>query len=324
MLTLEQAQSIILKEIETLEIPSSPANLYEPVKYILAIGGKRIRPALVLLGANVFSDNVDAAIAPALGVEIFHNFTLLHDDLMDNSEIRRGKQTVHLKWNPNISILSGDVMSIMANEYIRRVDEKYQEAVISSFNRTALEVCEGQMMDMDFEEREDVSIEEYLEMIKLKTSVLIAASLEIGALSVGAGPSQAKDLYDFGLNLGLAFQLQDDLLDSYGDTETFGKKVGNDILTNKKTYLMISALNNCSEEDKNELLSILKQEVFDPDEKISKVKMIFDKYGVKELIMNKINSYFDLALEKLNDPDSPSERTSLLKNFSFELMGRKS
>ena len=320
---LEQAQERIKKEIENISLPLEPRGLYDPVKYILSLGGKRIRPALVLLGANLFSETTDGAIGPAIGIEIFHNFTLLHDDLMDNSEIRRGKETVHLKWNPNTSILSGDVMSILANEFICKTTSPNLKEILQAFNRTAIEVCEGQMYDMDFETRTDVSIAEYLEMIRLKTSVLIAASLEIGALSANATISQAKDLYEFGLNLGLAFQLQDDLLDSYGDTKSFGKKVGNDILTNKKTYLMISALNASSPEDKKQLIEILEEKIFIPEEKIKEVKLIFDKYSVKELIQNKIEAYFQLALKKLKSISIEEDRKAILQNFSQQLMGRK-
>ncbi|MCK4921182.1 MAG: polyprenyl synthetase family protein [Bacteroidales bacterium] len=323
MLSLKDAQIRIKKEIENINLPDKPRSLYDPVKYILELGGKRIRPALVLLGANMFSDNIKSAIDPAIGIEIFHNFTLLHDDLMDNSEIRRGKETVHNKWSPNISILSGDVMSILAGQFIAKSDSPLLNDILSTFNRTAIEVCEGQMLDMDFENRLDVSIPEYLEMIRLKTSVLIAASLEIGALAGGAELKSSKELYDFGLNLGLAFQLQDDLLDSYGDTGTFGKKVGNDILTNKKTFLMITALNNSSAEDKTHLLEILAQENFDPDEKIKSVKSIYDKCSIKQLTIEKINHYFGLALQKLEDIDVEDERKAVLRKFSFELKERE-
>lgn len=322
MLSLEEAQKRILAELEHIQIPSEPGNLYAPVEYILSNGGKRIRPSLVLLGANVFSDDVSEALSPAVGIEIFHNFTLLHDDLMDHSAIRRGKKTVHLKWNPNIAILSGDVMSIMANEFISKVDERHLRSVLAVFNRTALEVCEGQMMDMDFETRDNVSINEYLEMIRLKTSVLIAGSLEIGAITAGAGEKSARELYEFGLNLGLAFQLQDDLLDSYGDTGTFGKKVGNDILTNKKTYLMISALQLASPSDLTRLKNLMEQKETEPSLKIQAVREIFDIYNVKSLITEKINSFFNLALQQLDKLEVPEERKSVLRSFSYDLMKR--
>ena len=241
---------------------------------------------------------------------------------MDNSEIRRGQKTVHLKWNPNTAILSGDVMSILANEYICKTASSNLKEILHAFNRTAIEVCEGQMYDMDFESRSNVTISEYLEMIRLKTSVLIAASLEIGALSNNATKNQAKDLYEYGLNLGMAFQLQDDLLDSYGDTKSFGKKVGNDILTNKKTYLMISALNESSPADKKQLIEILEEEIFIPEKKIKEVKLIFDKYSVKELIQDKIEAYFQIALKKLNSIRIEESRKSALQNFSQQLMDR--
>ena len=322
MIDLEQAQERIKKEIDNIRLPSEPSGLYDPVRYTLGLGGKRIRPALVLLGANLFSENIDDAIGPAIGIEIFHNFTLLHDDLMDNSEIRRGQKTVHLKWNPNTAILSGDVMSILANEFVCKTASSNLKEILQAFNRTAIEVCEGQMYDMDFESRTNVTISEYLEMIRLKTSVLIAASLEIGALSTNATKNQAKDLYEYGLNLGMAFQLQDDLLDSYGDTKSFGKKVGNDILTNKKTYLMISALNESSSADKKHLIKILAEKNFIPEKKIKDVKLIFDKYFVKELIQNKIDTYFQIALKKLSNISIEENRKSTLQKFSQQLMGR--
>jgi len=323
MISLEDAQIRIKKEIENIDLPANPKDLYDPVRYILSLGGKRIRPALVILGENLFSDDISSCINPAIGIEIFHNFTLLHDDLMDNSVIRRGKETVHLKWSPNISILSGDVMSILAGKYLAQTDSFHAKEIQSSFTRTATEVCEGQMLDMNFEERMDVSIPEYIEMIRLKTSVLIAASLEIGALAGGADIRSAKELYDFGLNLGLAFQLQDDLLDSYGETVTFGKKVGNDILTNKKTYLMISALNHSKAEEKNQLLDILGFENFDPEEKIKKVLSIYDKCSVKQLCIEEINQYFDLSLQKLENIDVENERKHVLRKFCEGLKGRE-
>jgi geranylgeranyl diphosphate synthase type II len=265
MISLDEAQQIIEKNLAEISFPDNPVNLYGPVEYILSNGGKRIRPSLVLLGANLFSDDVQPAVNPALAVEIFHNFTLLHDDLMDNSLIRRGRDTVHIKWNPNVAILSGDAMSIIANRFVSKVDSKILPDVMEVFNRTAIEVCEGQMMDMEFENRNDVHVDEYLRMIELKTSVLIAASLQIGALTGGASKQDSVQLYEFGRSLGIAFQLQDDLLDSYGDVEKFGKKIGNDIITNKKTYLMISALDNADDDDLYTLNLWLEKDKFDPD-----------------------------------------------------------
>lgn len=323
MLSLDDALKLVEEKLQEITFPEEPGNLYDPVRYILSNGGKRIRPALVLLGANVFKDDVKSALDPAMAVEIFHNFTLLHDDLMDNSKIRRGKETVHLKWNPDIAILSGDAMSIIANQYVSKVSPGILPRVLKVFNQTAVEVCEGQMLDMSFETRDEVNVSEYIQMIGLKTSVLIAASLEIGACCGGASELQAKELYQFGKFLGIAFQLQDDYLDSYGDTETFGKKVGNDILSNKKTYLMISALEKVNEEDKKKLTDWLTKKDFDPDQKITEVKKIFDKYGVGDFTRSKIQEYFNSAMAKLEKIEVEPERKMVLKEFAGELMGRE-
>lgn len=323
MLSLEDARLRIEQKLKETYFSEEPALLYDPVRYILSNGGKRIRPALVILGANVFTDDIEPSLGPAMAVEIFHNFTLLHDDLMDNSKIRRGRATVHEKWNSNIAILSGDAMSIIANQFVSRVKPEILPVVLEVFNRTAVEVCEGQMMDMAFENRDNVTVDEYIRMIELKTSVLIAASLQIGAFTGGAGKTQAFELYEFGRLLGIAFQLQDDLLDSYGDTEKFGKKVGNDILTNKKTYLMISAMERSNEEDRTKLTAWLSKDKFDPDEKIREIKKIFNNCNIKELTLQKINDYFDSALTELDKIDVPEARKKVLKDFSHNLMKRE-
>lgn len=323
MLSLEDARLQIEQKLKETTFPDKPAFLYDPVRYILSIGGKRIRPALVILGANVFTDDITPALNPAIAIEIFHNFTLLHDDLMDNSKIRRGKATVHEKWNPNIAILSGDAMSIISNQFVSKVKPEILPGVLEVFNRTAVEVCEGQMMDMSFENRDDVSVDEYIRMIELKTSVLIAASLQIGAFVGGADKTQASELYEFGRQLGIAFQLQDDLLDSYGNTEKFGKKVGNDILTNKKTFLMISAMERSHEKDREILKTWLERATFDPDQKIREIKKIFDKCNIKELTLLKINEYFDSALQELDRINVSAERKKILRDFSENLMKRE-
>jgi geranylgeranyl diphosphate synthase type II len=323
MLSLEDARLRIEQKLIETSFPEEPALLYAPVRYILSNGGKRIRPALVVLGANVFTDDITPSLDPAIAIEIFHNFTLLHDDLMDNSKIRRGRATVHEKWNSNIAILSGDAMSIISNQFVSKVKPEILPQVLEVFNRTAVEVCEGQMMDMAFEEREDVTVDEYIRMIELKTSVLIAASLQIGAFTGGADKAQAFELYEFGRQLGIAFQLQDDLLDSYGDTEKFGKKVGNDILANKKTYLMISAMERSNEEDRARLKDWLNKENFDPEEKVREIKKIFDTCGIKELTFQKINEYFDAALNELDKIDVPDSRKKVLRDFSDNLMKRE-
>ncbi len=323
MLSIESAQVIIVKELEKLEIPAKPEKLYEPVRYILGNGGKRLRPALVLLACDLFGTDYRKALYPALGVEVFHNFTLLHDDLMDNSTVRRNKPTVHVKWDPNTAILSGDVMSILANSLICKSDSENMPAVSRMFNKTALEVCEGQMLDMEYAEKDNVSIPEYINMIGLKTSVLIAASLGMGALIAGASEKESDILYNFGMNLGLAFQLQDDLLDSFGDQEIFGKKIGNDILTNKRTFLVIKAFEKAGKEELPELKKYFSDQKFNPDEKINNVIKIFNKLGIKKETQDLINFHHEKAMSYLNELDVPRERKSVLIEFSEELMKRE-
>ncbi len=324
MLSLNDAQKLVEEKLEKLTFPEEPSDLYDPVRYILSIGGKRLRPALVLLAANVFSDDTGDALDPAVAVEIFHNFTLLHDDLMDKSKIRRGKETVHEKWDSNIAILSGDAMSFISGSYVSKVNPEILPKILEAFNRTAVEVCEGQMLDMSFEKKDGVSVPDYLKMIALKTSVLIAASLEIGAYCGGASEIQAGELYEFGKYLGIAFQLQDDYLDTYGDTLTLGKKVGNDILSNKKTFLMISAMEQAGEDDLQKLNKWLSEKNFDPEEKIREVKGIFDKYDIESLTKAKILEYFNSAMAKLEKMDVDAERKMVLKKLAGDLMERKS
>ena len=237
MITFEQAINIIEKEIQNLNLQKTPANLYEPIKFALSGGGKRIRPALTIISCNLFNDDYKIALFPALAIEIFHNFTLIHDDLMDNSSLRRNKPTVHVNWNPNIAILAGDAMNILAYKMVNRIEKNILPDILGIFNETAIQVCEGQMMDMDYENRNDVTEEQYLQMIGLKTSVLLAACLKIGSIIGGADNENANTLYNFGYNLGLAFQLQDDLLDTFGNEKIFGKKIGTILLTTKKHTL---------------------------------------------------------------------------------------
>jgi geranylgeranyl diphosphate synthase, type II len=323
MLDLQNAQEIIEKELKKLNIPDTPASLYEPVKYILSNGGKRIRPSIVLLTANLFSDDISDAINPALGIEVFHNFTLLHDDLMDNSLKRRGNETVHIKWTENIAILSGDAMSILAGQLMANTKAKQAKDMLRIFNKTAIEVCEGQMMDMEFEKRIDVSIEEYIRMIELKTSVLLAAGFQIGALAGGAKMEDAELLYEFGRNLGLAFQLQDDYLDTYGNYETFGKKIGGDILNNKKTYLAINALNLSDKIDKETLQIYMSSDHNDPQEKIEVVKTIFDKYNIPKITREKIDLYFNIAQANLTKLNLSDDKMSGMLSFFNSLKYRE-
>jgi geranylgeranyl diphosphate synthase type II len=322
MMTLDDAQDIVSSEFEKLKFEVEPVELYEPIRYVLSQGGKRIRPALVLLAANVFTDDISKAIKPALGLEIFHNFTLLHDDIMDNALVRRGYPAVHVKWNNNVGILSGDAMSIKAYQYICSCDVDLLPSVLELFNQTALEVCEGQQYDMNYETLHDVSEEQYLMMIKLKTSVLLACSLKMGALLGRASVQQADALYQIGLNLGLAFQLQDDLLDTFGEEATFGKEIGKDIISNKKTYLLIKALDRAKGEVLQQLRYWITTDNFNATEKIKSVKEIFNLLGIKELVNAKIDSYFDKAAQYLHQLDVDDAKKQALREFAESLHHR--
>jgi geranylgeranyl diphosphate synthase type II len=322
MYTLLEAQNLIEKHIQTLSIPDTPPELYEPVRYILSIGGKRIRPALVILACDMFDGDVASALIPAVAIEIFHNFTLLHDDIMDRSERRRGSPTVHVKYNENVAILSGDVMSILASRLMNQAPGVVLNVVHEVFTKTAMQVCEGQQMDMNFEEVLSVSEEEYLTMTELKTAVLIAASLKIGAILGGSSQRDAEDLYEFGKNLGIAFQLQDDLLDTFGDPAVMGKNRGTDIVDNKKTFLVIQALEAASPTQKEELIGWLKEKNINPKEKIEAITAIFDALGVKELTENRFRSYYQRALTNLENLNRPEERKTELYNFASFLMNR--
>lgn len=322
MYTLLEAQNLVEKHIQNLSIPDTPPELYEPVTYILSLGGKRIRPALVILACDLFAGAVEPALLPALAIEIFHNFTLLHDDIMDRSELRRGSPAVHVKYNENVAILSGDVMSILASRLMNQAPGVVLNVVHDVFTRTAMQVCEGQQMDMNFEELTSVSEEEYLSMIELKTAVLIAASLKIGAILGGSSQHDAEDLYEFGRNLGLAFQLQDDLLDTYGDPALTGKKKGTDIVDNKKTFLVIQALKAASDSQKEELNTWLQEKDFDPKEKIEAMCRIFDSLNVKELTEKRIKEYYQEALNNLEKLNRPNDRKAELYNFASFLMNR--
>ena len=322
MYTLLEAQNLIEKHIQNLAIPDTPAELYEPVSYILSLGGKRIRPALVIMACDLFEGDVAVALKPAAAIEVFHNFTLLHDDIMDRSELRRGKPTVHIKYNENVAILSGDVMSILASRLMNQAPGVVLNLVHEVFTKTAMQVCEGQQLDMNFEELLTVSEEEYLHMIELKTAVLIAASLKIGAILGGSSQQDAEDLYEFGRNLGLAFQLQDDLLDTYGEQALTGKKPGTDIVDNKKTFLMIRAMETSSPAQKEELTRWLSAKEFDPREKIAAVTALFDALNIREITEKRIQDFYQEALDSLEHLNRPAERKSELLNFASFLMTR--
>ena len=316
VLNVEDFSQIITKHIESIEYPSSPHTLFDPVNYILNIGGKRLRPILLLLSQQLYDSHYEKAIPAALAIEIFHNFTLVHDDIMDNADLRRNSHTVHKKWNINTGILSGDAMLIMAFQQIAKLDKQYFADVHKIFNQTALEVCEGQQYDMDFEKNHGVSVEHYLLMIKLKTSVLIAAALKMGGIIGGAKPDDQELLYKLGLNLGLGFQLQDDYLDAFSNAEEFGKETGGDIVQNKKTFMLISALSKANDEEKKELIGWLEKKEFDRNEKVTAVKNIFKKLEIDTITKDICELYFRNAHDCLLDVDAPN----IKKQKIFELI----
>lgn len=324
MLSFNEILQKIEQEIAQLQFTYPPKSLYEPIEYILSLGGKRIRPALVLMACNLYKEEVDAAIKPALGLEVFHNFTLLHDDLMDEADKRRNKPTVHKVWNANTAILSGDAMLIAAYQLIEETAPESLKEILHLFTATALEICGGQQYDMEFESRTDVSEAEYIEMIRLKTAVLLACALKMGAIVGNAPKEDAEALYQFGIHIGLAFQLQDDLLDVYGDTATFGKNIGGDILCNKKTFLLINALRLASEQQRAILNDWIHKKEFDPAEKIAAVTAIYNQLHLKELSEEKIHTYYISAMEYLNSLQVAPEKLTILKEISARLMNRQS
>ncbi len=309
--------------ISELDYKKEPLSLFEPIEYILSIGGKRLRPILAYMGTNLFSNDIDKTTYPALAIEIFHNFSLLHDDLMDNASIRRGEQTVHKKWNANTAVLSGDAMLIDAYNYITKVPSNVLSPILEVFTETAMQVCEGQQYDMDFETSLNVKESDYIKMIRLKTAVLLAASLKIGAILGGASNEDADKLYDFGINIGLAFQLKDDLLDVYGNTLSFGKEIGGDIVSNKKTFLLIKALENSNESDKATLKEWIVTERFDANTKINAVKKIYDGLNLELMTDKLIQKYYLAALNCLSEVDIPSDRKNELLIYTKDLMNRE-
>lgn len=318
----EKLKTHIEKEIVKLDYSMEPKELYAPIGYTILQEAKRIRPIFTLLACGLFSKDIESAVKPALGIEVFHNFTLLHDDIMDNANIRRGNPTVYKKWGTNIAILSGDTMLIEAYKLINQAPEKVLKKVHKVFSETAQEVCEGQMYDMKFETESNVSIEEYLQMIKQKTAVLIAGALKIGAIIGNANDEEIKNIYNFGLNLGMAFQLLDDWLDVYSDPKVFGKQTGGDIIVNKKTYLLISAINKANEEQKNILNTWLVKEKFDEKQKIATVKAIYDELKIGEWTMNKAKQYSEQAFDYLNKINKNNDSKQSLKQIGKELLNR--
>jgi geranylgeranyl diphosphate synthase type II len=323
MHTIYQYQEFISDYLQAQYSVREPKNLYDPVRYILSLGGKRMRPVLTLMSTEVFDADYKKALPAALAVEVFHNFSLVHDDIMDDAPLRRGNETVHERWNINTAILSGDAMLILAYQYF----EKYQPEVFRDlaklFSKTALEVCEGQQLDVDFEIRDDVTIPEYLKMIEYKTAVLVAAAMKMGAIVAQTSCENADLIYDFGLNLGLAFQLQDDYLDAFGDPKTFGKQVGGDIIENKKTYLYLKAVEFATAEQKERLMYLFSIHPSESVDKIQEVKEIFDATGASKATQGAIQEYTLKAFETLRKISIDNEKKDILQSFGENLMGRK-
>ena len=323
MLTADEILSKFNEYLDGLPYDREPKGLYEPVKYVLSMGGKRIRPSLMLMAYNMYKDDPESILPSACAIETYHNYTLLHDDLMDNAGMRRGKQTVHVKWNANTAILSGDSMLVLAYSHFLKCRQDKLKPVLDLFTETALEIGEGQQYDMDFETRTDVTEAEYIEMIRLKTSVLLACALKIGALLADAPDEDADNLYKFGEQMGLAFQLQDDYLDVYGDPSVFGKAVGGDILCNKKTYMLINAFNRADDAQRAELMRWVTAKDFDPKEKIAAVTAIYDKVGIRKVAEEKIEYYFEQSRKYLAKVNLPDERKAVLAAYTDKMMTRK-
>ena len=313
--------SMIEKAITQIDLPSKPANLYDPLRYFMKLGGKRMRPILTLLGAELFGTPKEKALNAALAVEIFHNFTLIHDDIMDEAPLRRNKETVHTKWNQSIAILSGDVLFVKAYQLLAKQEAMHLPQLLELFNRTAIEVCEGQQMDMDFESRNDVTIEEYVEMIRLKTSVLLGCALEMGAIISNASPKDRQSIYDFGQHLGIAFQIQDDILDLYADSETFGKQVGGDVIANKKTMLNLKAF-ELADATELKILGELAMES-DPLLKVKKTKEIYTLLGSREACEQEMRAHYQIAINALNSIETKGDLRLPLVALADYLMVRE-
>ncbi|MFI3267470.1 MAG: polyprenyl synthetase family protein [Rikenellaceae bacterium] len=323
MYTFEQLISICNDEIAKINFKDrAPLSLYEPILYTLENSGKRLRPVATLMSTNLFTDNILCGINTALALEVFHNFTLLHDDIMDNASTRRGKPSVHKKWNENVAILSGDAMMLCAYKFLAKNDKMLLGNLLEVFNEVTLQVCEGQQLDMEFETAENVTVDDYLNMIRLKTSVLIAGAMKMGAICGGATPKEADVLYEIGLNLGLAFQIQDDVLDTYSDKESFGKEIGGDILEGKKTYLLLTTYGVATAEDTERLNTLFSAEI-ENELKISSVRAIYDKYNVKELANEKVKEFYEKALSAIDSLEVEDSRKEPLRELSNIILTRK-
>lgn len=322
MLDLKAYTAFIEKHLAELNISNEPIRLYEPIRYFLTIGGKRIRPILTLLGVELYGIPKEKAISQALSIEIFHNFTLVHDDIMDQAPLRRNKATVHEKWNQNIGILSGDVMLIHAYQHLSNIAPAVLPEALELLNKTAIEVCEGQQFDMDFEERNDVTIHEYIEMIRLKTSVLLGCALQLGAIIAEANKEDKKALYTFGQHVGLAFQIQDDILDLYADPEKFGKQVGGDVIANKKTILHLTALSKANKEQREVLQQLMNES--DIELKVNRTRELFDHLNVREDCEARMKEHYTLALKAMEKVSVPNDNKKALLELASSLMNRES
>lgn len=324
MLTSKEIQEMVKLGISEMPFDRKPEELYAPIRYVLSLGGKRLRPALMLMAYNLYKENPQEILPVAIGLETYHNYTLLHDDLMDHASVRRGNPTVHVKWDENTAILSGDTMLVMAYQYIARCADEYMPRILNLFTTTALEIGEGQQYDVDFETRNDVTEDEYIEMIRLKTSVLLACALKMGAILADAPERDAQLLYQFGEQIGLAFQLQDDYLDCYGDFEKFGKRIGGDILCNKKTYMLINALQLAGDVERKELLGWINAKDYDEQEKIDAVIALYTQLGIPELVNQRIAECYERGEQALAVVDLPQERKEVLLQFARQMLNRQS
>ena len=323
MIKADEILKLVNKYLDNLPYDRKPSSLYEPIRYVLSMGGKRIRPVLMLLSYNMFRENPEEILMPACALETYHNYTLLHDDLMDNADLRRGHETVHRKWDANTAILSGDSMLVLAYQRMAQCDKQKMPEVLGLFTETALEIGEGQQYDMDFEHRNDVTEDEYIEMIRLKTSVLLACAMKIGAILAGASKEDADNLYRFGEQIGLAFQLQDDYLDVYGDTRVFGKAIGGDITSNKKTYMLINALLRANDTQRAELEKWISATEFDREEKIAAVTRLYNEIGIDKLAQEKINFYFEQSRKYLAAVSVAEDRKAEITAYAQRMMKRE-
>ena len=324
MYKAEELLKKVNEALEALPYDRKPETLYAPIKYVLSLGGKRVRPVLMLLAYNLFKDDPERIMTQAIGLETYHNFTLLHDDLMDNADMRRGHETVHRKWDPNQAILSGDTMLLQAFGRIGACEADKMKDVFNTFLTTTYEIDEGQQLDVEFETRNDVKEEEYIEMIRLKTSVLLACAVKIGAILAGASKADQENLYKFGEQVGLAFQLQDDLLDVYGDPKVFGKNIGGDITSNKKTYMLINAVNRANEAQRKELMGWIEAKTFDREEKVKAVTRLYDEIGIRQLCEEKMEACYAVAKECLAKVSVSDERKAELSAYAAAMMHRQS